>query len=85
MPWFQFQKDFDWQYHPRAMRAYKAGMKVMVPTPCAERAAKAGAGYVLDERPKGLKTTKAGLTVAEPVNVSHVVEIRDGTGPDTND
>lgn len=75
MPWVEFTENFDWMPHPRQMKAYKAGTKVMVPTPCADRAVALGKGKVLDKAPAGLKSTKAGKTVS----------IQDVVDPETKD
>lgn len=63
MPWVEFSRDFDWS--PPSLRgrvtiAYRAGMRLLVTTPCALAAEAAGKGAVIpkpkDKRDAGGKT-----------------------------
>lgn len=42
MPWVSFDRDFDWRPKQGVTIAYKAGMHLLVTTPCAEAAIAAG-------------------------------------------
>jgi len=44
MPWFSFDRDFDYRPSRRVMLAYKGGQKLMIPTAAAEAAEAAGTG-----------------------------------------
>ena len=42
MPWVRFTDSFDWRPKPQVTIAYKAGLHLLVTTPCAEQAVAAG-------------------------------------------
>jgi hypothetical protein len=44
MPWFSFDRDFDFRPTRRMVLAYKAGSTLLITTPAAEAAEAAGAG-----------------------------------------
>jgi len=43
MPRLRFVKDFDWQFHPRAVRHYRQGCSYLVSRECARMAIEARA------------------------------------------
>lgn len=51
MPWVSFTADFDFRPTRRITLAYKAGQKLLVPTPAADAAEAAGAGKRI-QKPK---------------------------------
>ncbi|PWR24572.1 hypothetical protein [Zavarzinia aquatilis] len=59
MPWFRFDRAFDWRATPRSVVAYPAGLTMLVPGPCADAAEAAGAGRRVT-RPAAAKMDKSG-------------------------
>lgn len=54
MPWFKFNKDFDWRPKPKGggIVAYKSGMHLNIPEAAADAAVAAGAGEKSKHQPK---------------------------------
>ncbi|WP_196258572.1 hypothetical protein [Pelagibacterium limicola] len=47
MPWFRFDKDFDFKPRPGVTIAYRAGRTLLVTTACAARAEALGRGVMV--------------------------------------
>lgn len=61
MPVVKFSADFDWKPKAAVTIAYKAGMQLLVTTPCAMAAVAAGKGTIITEprrKPDGEKTQR---------------------------
>jgi hypothetical protein len=67
MPWVRFTDNFDWRPKPQVTIAYKAGMHLLVTTPCAEQAVAAG---------KAVKRVKTKARSDERVRASQPVHGR---------
>lgn len=53
MPWVKFTSDMDYRLTPQCVRAYKAGMQLLVSQACADSAVAAGKAELIGQSDTG--------------------------------